>query len=77
MTTNKVHDATCYAFQPGEPVFVDANVWIYIQPPVARTQASVAAGHGSAGDGWSTDRLPVSGGREAGDGFPDVQDVGC
>lgn len=36
MTTNKVHDATCYAFQPGEPVFVDANVWIYFQPPTSQ-----------------------------------------
>ncbi len=36
MTKNKVHDATCYSFQVGEPVFVDANVWIYFQPPTSQ-----------------------------------------
>ena len=36
MTTNRVHDATLYAFQTGEPIFVDANVWIYFQPPTSQ-----------------------------------------
>jgi hypothetical protein len=43
MTANKVHDAKCYAFQADEPIFVDANVWIYFQPPSAQpTPADVA-----------------------------------
>ena len=36
MTKNKVHDATHYAFRDGEPIFVDANVWIYFQPPTSQ-----------------------------------------
>jgi predicted nucleic acid-binding protein len=33
---NKAHDATKYIFSKGEPVLIDANVWLYLQPPAAR-----------------------------------------
>jgi len=36
MTRNRIHDAALYAFAPDEPIFVDANVWIYFQPPTAQ-----------------------------------------
>ena len=36
MTKNKVHDAALYPFQNGEPILVDANVWIYFQPPTSQ-----------------------------------------
>ena len=36
MQKNKVHDAARYAFKSGEPIFVDANVWIFFQPPISQ-----------------------------------------
>lgn len=36
MTRNRALNVTTYAFQPGERVLVDANVWIYLQPPVSK-----------------------------------------
>ncbi len=36
MKKNKAVDATLYAFRAGEPIFVDANVWIYVQPPTSQ-----------------------------------------
>ena len=36
MTKNKAHDATKYVFSKGEPVLIDANVWLYLQPPAAQ-----------------------------------------
>ena len=36
MTKNKAINASTYAFQPGERVLVDANIWIYLQPPVSK-----------------------------------------
>jgi predicted nucleic acid-binding protein len=36
MTKNKAHDATKYAYQKDEHVLIDANVWIYLQPPAAQ-----------------------------------------
>ena len=36
MTRNKALDASTYAFHYGERVLVDANVWIYLQPPISK-----------------------------------------
>jgi predicted nucleic acid-binding protein len=36
MRRNKALNANTYVFHPGERVLVDANVWIYLQPPVSR-----------------------------------------
>jgi predicted nucleic acid-binding protein len=40
---NKAHDASTYHFQPGEPILIDANVWLYLQPPAAQPATSWAA----------------------------------
>ncbi len=42
-TTNKAHDAQRYAFKENEPVLVDANVWLFLQPPAAKPAPSWAA----------------------------------
>lgn len=36
MKTNKAHNATSYVFQKGEPILIDANIWLYLQPPAAQ-----------------------------------------
>lgn len=36
MKKNKAHDATKYVFSKGEPILIDANVWLYLQPPTAQ-----------------------------------------
>ena len=36
MTRNRAIEATAYVFRPGERVLIDANVWIYLQPPVSK-----------------------------------------
>lgn len=36
MTRNKAHHAVAYAFRRGEQILVDANVWLYLQPPAAQ-----------------------------------------
>ncbi len=33
MKKNKAHDVAKYAFSKGEPILIDANVWLYLQPP--------------------------------------------
>lgn len=36
LTKNKAHDAATYNFQADEPILIDANVWLYLQPPAAQ-----------------------------------------
>lgn len=36
MKKNRAHDAMKYAFTKGEPILIDANVWLYLQPPAAQ-----------------------------------------
>lgn len=36
MTKNKAYDTAKYVFQAGERVLVDANVWLYLQPPACK-----------------------------------------
>lgn len=38
MTKNKAFNASSYVFAKGEPVLVDANVWIYLYPPASKPQ---------------------------------------
>lgn len=35
-TKNKALDAASYNFQAGEHILIDANVWLYLQPPAAQ-----------------------------------------
>jgi hypothetical protein len=35
-TKNRAHDAASYPFQRGEPILVDANVWLLLHPLVPR-----------------------------------------
>lgn len=35
-TKNKAHNANSYVFKAAEPILVDANVWLYLQPPAAQ-----------------------------------------
>ena len=36
MKRNKADHATSYSFQAGEQILVDANVWLFVQPPAAQ-----------------------------------------
>lgn len=36
MTKNKAYHAARYTFKKGEPVVVDTNVWLFLQPPAAQ-----------------------------------------
>lgn len=47
-TKNKAIDAKCYAFQPGEPILVDANVWLYLHPPAAQPTSRWADSYSGA-----------------------------
>ena len=47
MKKNKAHDAASYAFQAGEPIFIDANVWIYLQPPTSQPTPTQVAAYGT------------------------------
>ena len=40
---NKAHDASSYPFQPGEPILIDANIWLYLQPPATQPTTSRSA----------------------------------
>lgn len=42
MKKNKAINAATYAFQSGECVLVDANIWIYLQPPVSKPTPNYA-----------------------------------
>lgn len=42
MTRNKARDTRRYAFREGEQVLVDANVWLYFQPPPAQPAPAFA-----------------------------------
>lgn len=47
-TKNKAHDAARYTFRAGEPILVDANVWLYLQPPAAQPAPKWSAVYSSA-----------------------------
>ena len=48
MTKNKAHDASIYAFNAGEPILVDANVWLFVQPPAAQPPPYFAKSYSAA-----------------------------
>lgn len=48
MTKNKAHRATHYAFQAGERILVDANIWLYLQPPAAQPAPGFASRYSAA-----------------------------
>lgn len=48
MTKNKAHDATSYAFQQGEKILLDANVWLFLQPPSAQPPPNYATKYSKA-----------------------------
>jgi predicted nucleic acid-binding protein len=33
---NKAHDTATYSFQQGEKILLDANIWLFLHPPVAQ-----------------------------------------
>src|SRR5262249_48745578 len=45
MTKNKAHHARSYLFRSGEPLLIDANVWLYLQPPPANPVPAHAYGY--------------------------------
>lgn len=47
-TKNKASDAASYNFRAGEPILVDANVWLYLQPPAAQPTPGWSAAYSSA-----------------------------
>jgi len=40
---NKAHDIGTYQFREGEPLLLDANVWLYLQPPPSRPHGQTPA----------------------------------
>ena len=44
---NKALDARTYQFQPDEPILIDANVWLYLQPPATQPISYWAAAYSS------------------------------
>lgn len=48
MKKNKAHDVSKYAFSKGEPILIDANVWLYLQPPAAQPPPAFAKRYSSA-----------------------------
>ena len=42
MMKNKARDAATYRFQEGEPILLDANIWLFLHPPA-----------GGGGSGWA------------------------
>jgi len=44
-TKNKVHDAAAYPYQMGEPILIDANIWLYLLPPASQPTSSWAAAY--------------------------------
>ncbi len=48
MTKNKAHRAQTYAFRSGELVLIDANVWLYLQPPAGQPTPAHASGYSAA-----------------------------
>ena len=45
---NKALDARAYSFQPDEPILIDANVWLYLEPPAAQPTPPWAAAYSAA-----------------------------
>lgn len=48
MTRNRARNPSTYAFQAGERILVDANVWLYLQPPAAQPPPVFAWRYSSA-----------------------------
>jgi hypothetical protein len=47
-TKNKARNAAAYNFQAGEPILIDANVWLYLQPPPAQPTSGWATSYSNA-----------------------------
>lgn len=47
-TKNKAFNAKLYAFTQGEPILVDANVWLYLYPPGAQPAPTWAKSYSGA-----------------------------
>jgi predicted nucleic acid-binding protein len=48
MKKNKAHRAANYAFQKGEQILVDANIWLYLLPPPAQPTPRFASAYTGA-----------------------------
>jgi predicted nucleic acid-binding protein len=48
MTRNRAHLTATYAFQAGEFILVDANVWLYLQPPAAQPPPRFSTAYSAA-----------------------------
>jgi predicted nucleic acid-binding protein len=46
-TKNRAHDAAAYAYQTGERILIDANVWLYLLPPASQPAPRWAAVYSS------------------------------
>ena len=46
-TKNRAHDAAAYTYQAGEPILIDANVWLYLLPPASQPTPSWAVAYSS------------------------------
>jgi predicted nucleic acid-binding protein len=44
-TKNKARDAAAYPYQRGEPILIDANIWLYLLPPASQPTPSWAAAY--------------------------------
>lgn len=48
MMRNRAHDPSTYDFKAGEQILVDANVWLYLQPPAAQPPPPFARSYSNA-----------------------------
>ncbi|MBC7162922.1 MAG: hypothetical protein H5U26_12555 [Immundisolibacter sp.] len=46
-TKNKAYDARHYTFKENEPILIDANVWLFLQPPAAQPTPQWATAYSS------------------------------
>ena len=44
-TKNKAHDAAAYPYKMGEPIIIDANIWLYLLPPTSQPTPTWAAAY--------------------------------
>jgi hypothetical protein len=48
MIKNRAHHAARYIFRPGERILVDANIWLFLQPPAAQPPPRYATSYSTA-----------------------------
>lgn len=48
MKKNKAYHSSDYTYQNGEQILIDANIWLYLQPPASKPQSKFSASYSTA-----------------------------